>query len=63
MFNCEGAEVAAGEYILQRYFLRKDDNGQNDTDYALACDANTPPATSIAQIKGMGERSQIIMPV
>ncbi|MDO6645595.1 PilW family protein [Acinetobacter guillouiae] len=62
MFNCEGAEVAAGEYILQRYFLRKDDNGQNDTDYALACDANTPPATSIAQIKGMGERSQIIMP-
>ena len=62
MFNCEGAEVAAGEFVLQRYFLRKDDNGQNDTDYALACDANTPPATSIAQVKGMGERSQIIMP-
>lgn len=42
MFNCEGAEVAAGEYVLQHYFLRKDDNGQNEKDYALACDANKP---------------------
>lgn len=64
MFNCEGAEVAAGEYVLQRYFLRKDDNAKNATDYALACDANKPPATTIAQITGVGDNgnSQIIMP-
>lgn len=62
MFNCEGAEVAAGEFILQRYFLRKDDNAKNTTDYALACDANKPPANTVAQIAGMGVNSQIIMP-
>lgn len=62
MFNCEGAEVAAGEYVLQHYFLRKDDNGQNEKDYALACDANKPPAATINAIVGMGENSQIIMP-
>ena len=62
MINCEGQEVEAGEYVLQRYFLRKDDNGQNATDYALACDANTPPAKTIAAITGMGTQSQIIMP-
>lgn len=62
MFNCEGKEVAAGEYVLQRYFLRKDENGQNATDYALACDANIPPSTSVATIKGVGDDGQIIMP-
>ena len=62
MFNCEGAEVEAGEYVLQRYFLRKDENGKNATDYALACDANKPPANSISEINGMGSDSQIIMP-
>ena len=64
MFNCEGAEVAAGEYVLQRYFLRKDNNAKSETDYALACDANKPPATSIAEVKEVGDtgKSQIIMP-
>lgn len=62
MFNCEGKEVEAGEYVIQRYFLRKDDNGQNNTDYALACDANKPPAMTIAQISDIGKDSQIIMP-
>ena len=64
MFNCEGAEVAAGEFVLQRYFLRKDDNAKNDTDYALACDANKPPALTVAQLTEVGDsgKSQIIMP-
>jgi len=27
MFNCEGEEIKTGEYVIQRYFLRKDTNG------------------------------------
>lgn len=63
MVNCEGKTVEKDEFVIQRYFLRKDDNGQ-DGDLALACDANLPPATSAAGIKGFGGANQgeIIMP-
>lgn len=42
MTNCEGVNVLAGGLIVQRYFLRVDNNGSSQQDYALACDANTP---------------------
>lgn len=64
MFNCEGKEVQAGEYVIQRYFLRKDTSASNSTDYGLACDANKPPANSIAAITEFGgsNAGEIIMP-
>lgn len=54
MTNCEGEKVEAGEYVIQRYFLRRDDNG-NSTDLALACDAN--------KAKGMLKRPSVIADV
>ncbi|WP_312100362.1 PilW family protein [Acinetobacter venetianus] len=48
MVNCEGANVLVGDLVVQRYFLRPDANGAS-TDYALACDANTP-LTSTADV-------------
>ena len=63
MFNCEGEEVMAGEYVIQRYFLRKDNNGAA-TDLALACDANKHGVTSAAGIANFGGNNagQVIMP-
>ena len=67
MPNCEGANVLAGDLIVQRYFLRPDANGAA-TDYALACDANTPAATansrpdSTTVMAGLGDAGQIVIP-
>ncbi|MEN4982546.1 PilW family protein [Acinetobacter modestus] len=68
MLNCEGEDVKAGEYIIQRYFLRKDDNGVNATDYSLACDSNKKGVTSrptkssdISEFGG-SNKGEIIMP-
>lgn len=70
MVNCEGLLVFAGDYIIQRYFLRQDTSGSS-TDYALVCDANKPKAnrgdvtgwpklaTDIQDFNGAGE---VIMP-
>ncbi|WP_245809144.1 PilW family protein [Acinetobacter populi] len=56
MVNCEGGKVASGQFVIQRYFLRTDNNG-----LALACKANTTgyPPTTAAGLVGNGE---IIMP-
>lgn len=68
MTNCEGANVQAGDLVIERFFLRPDVNAATTTDYALACDANTPtPAgtTPVSQpniITGLGDAGQIIMP-
>ncbi|MFH4090521.1 pilus assembly protein PilW, partial [Acinetobacter baumannii] len=40
MTNCEGVNVLAGDLVVERYFLRLDNNGSSQQDYALACDAN-----------------------
>lgn len=52
MFNCEGAAVRKGDRVIQRYFVRQDANRTNyDTNLqrlSLACDANTPTATTAA---------------
>lgn len=68
MTNCEGANVQAGDLIIERFFLRLDSNGALSNDYALACDANTPTAAGTAPlpqpslITGLGDAGQIIMP-
>lgn len=70
MPNCEGVNVLAGDLVVQRYFLRPDANGAA-TDYALACDANTPAATASAvnarpdsttEMLGLGDAGQIVIP-
>ncbi|WP_151981210.1 PilW family protein [Acinetobacter guerrae] len=47
MVNCEGSNVLVGDLVVERYFVRPDSNGVA-TDYALACDANTPLTTAAA---------------
>lgn len=69
MLNCEGNNVRAGDYVIQRYFLRRANAAlTTGTDYGLACDANNPtvaPATVTAQptsITGLGGAGELIMP-
>ena len=58
MVNCEGKEVQANEYVIQRYFLRG-----NSGELALACDANTPGSTD-PTIIGLNDSNngEVIMP-
>ena len=66
MVNCEGANVQAGDYVIQRYFVRRAvATATTGTDYGLACDANTPNATAVAEpttISGFGGAGELIMP-
>lgn len=58
MMNCEGRQVQANEYVIQRYFLRIDNNN-----LALACDANTP-GSMVPSIAGLNDKNngEVIMP-
>lgn len=58
MMNCEGRKVQANEYVIQRYFLRTDNNN-----LALACDANTP-GSMVPSIAGLNDKNngEVIMP-
>lgn len=69
MVNCEGEKVQAGDYVIQRYFLRRANAALNTgTDYGLACDANTPTAAGTTPvdkptvIDGFGDAGELIMP-
>ena len=69
MVNCEGASVQAGDYVIQRYFVRRATaTATTGTDYGLACDANTPTPTGTAPvakptaITGFGGAGELIMP-
>ena len=69
MVNCEGENVQAGDYVIQRYFVRRADAAATTgTDYGLACDANTPTPTAtpaVAEpttISGFGGAGELIMP-
>jgi len=64
MTNCEGAQVAAGAQVLERYFLRVDtiaagSSGTNVKNLVLACNAATltvtSPATAQALTAGAGQ--------
>lgn len=61
-FNCEGEKVNAGDYVIERYFLRVDNLAQSGepTALGLACSAatyniSTGLYTPNAAIKGDGE--------
>lgn len=58
MMNCEGRQVQANEYVIQRYFLRTDNKN-----LALACDANTP-GSMVPSIVGLNDtnKGEVIMP-
>ena len=69
MVNCEGANVQAGDYVIQRYFVRRAvATATTGTDYGLACDANTPtptgttPVAEPTTISGFGGAGELIMP-
>lgn len=69
MVNCEGENVQAGDYVIQRYFVRRATaTATTGTDYGLACDANTPtpagtaPVAEPAAITGFGGAGELIMP-
>lgn len=69
MVNCQGENVQAGDYVIQRYFIRRADaSATTGTDYGLACDANTPTAAGTAPvakptvITGFGDAGELIMP-
>ena len=63
-FDCEGIAIDdVDEIIVQRYFLRIDDNagpGEGNP-LALACDAGRYRKTAAAAIEGYGNSSEIIM--
>lgn len=69
MVNCQGENVQAGDYVIQRYFIRRANAAlTTGTDYGLACDANTPTAIGTAAvakptaITGLGDAGELIMP-
>lgn len=69
MVNCEGGNVQAGDYVIQRYFVRRANaTATTGTDYGLACDANTPtptgtlPVAEPTAITGFGGAGELIMP-
>lgn len=57
-YDCEGNSIGAADVVVQRYFIRKDDNG-GANDYVLACDAGKyKEGTALTGLNGTG---QIIM--
>lgn len=57
-YDCEGNDIDADDVVVQRYFIRKDDNG-GANDFVLACDAGRyKDGVALSGVKGKG---QIIM--
>ena len=50
--DCEGNNVAAGTYVISRYFVRADTANNNIP--ALACDAATSDGTTLSGYGGPG---------
>jgi len=66
-YDCEGREVTANDYVVERYFLREDTNPRNDPNEALvlACKAtryteNT--AKTNTTLPGLSGGGEIIVP-
>lgn len=57
-YDCEGNTINADDIVVQRYFIRKDDNGSAN-DFVLACDAGKYK-DGIA-LSGLDGKGQIIM--
>lgn len=69
MVNCQGENVQEGDYVIQRYFVRRDPaTATSGTNYGLACDANSPTAAGVTPvlpptiISGFGDAGELIMP-
>lgn len=69
MVNCEGGIVQARDYVIQRYFIRRDPaTATSGTDFGLACDANTPTPVGTAAVStptnltGFGDAGEMIIP-
>lgn len=65
-YNCEGQKYSSGRYIIQRYFLRKDDNGAStepNMPLSLACEAGsyTNSSTQIIPSSFGKGKGQIIL--
>src|SRR5690606_14265946 len=66
-YDCEGRELTANDYVIERYFLREDTNDRNDPNkaLALACkaarytEATAKTNTKLDDLTGNGE---IIIP-
>lgn len=66
-YDCEGRELTANDYVVERYFLREDTNNRSDPNkaLALACKAaryteiTAKTNTELSDLKGNGE---IIIP-
>ncbi|NNG81162.1 prepilin-type N-terminal cleavage/methylation domain-containing protein [Acinetobacter sp. ANC 5378] len=57
-YDCEGNGIDADDVIVQRYFIRKDDNG-GANDFVLACDAGK--YKDGVALSGLNGKGQIIM--
>ncbi|WP_342063571.1 PilW family protein [Acinetobacter pittii] len=64
-YDCEGNKLEFSElrYVIQRYFLRTDNNKSSSDASALslACDAGSYPVTNPTAITGFGGAGEIIM--
>lgn len=57
-YDCEGNTINADDIVVQRYFIRKDDNGSAN-DFVLACDAGK--YKDGVALSGLDGKGQIIM--
>lgn len=57
-YDCEGNGIDADDVVVQRYFIRKDDNG-GANDFVLACDAGK--YKDGVALSGLNDEGQIIM--
>lgn len=66
-YDCEGREVTANDYVVERYFLREDDKPRNDPNKALvlACKATRyteSTAKTNTTLSGLSGGGEIIVP-
>lgn len=66
-YDCEGREVTANDYVVERYFLREDDKPRNDPNKALvlACKATRyteSTAKTNTTLSGLTGGGEIIVP-
>ncbi|MEX5287395.1 PilW family protein [Acinetobacter towneri] len=66
-YDCEGQEVTANDYVVERYFLREDDKPRNDPNKALvlACKATRyteSTAKTNTTLSGLTGGGEIIVP-
>lgn len=63
-YDCEGHSIPANAYIVQRYFIRKDTNSNNDPNepLSLACKATSYTGDANTTLSGLNGNGEIIIP-